>query len=407
MRYLFDDHVLDTSRWELRRMGRLIKLRPKVFDVLVYLITHRDRVISRQEFLDRLWPQQFVGEATLNSCVMEARQALGDTGQAQRPIQTLHGRGYRFVAAVEEIGDSPLEQVTKPFTNPPKRLAQAMAASLASATTASAPKDHAPAVEQQLAHRRVTDRPVEPGDPPPTALEGERKPVTILCCGLADGPGLSIQVGSEATYRLMRAFFRLAQDIVQRYAGTLTQRLGDGFIAYFGAPVAHEDHARRAVLAAHELQRRAGEESALREPLRGAPVCLSMGLHTGLVIIGPLGEEVPTLYAALDDTTEMAGQLQRLAGPGIVLMSQATYRLVQEEVRVEAYSAPGMAALLQPLPVYSLCEVMTQRSGVTGRGGRPLSPFVGRRRELAALQALLAQVEAGQGQVVGIVGEPV
>jgi predicted ATPase len=96
----------------------------------------------------------------------------------------------------------------------------------------------------------------------------------------------------------------------------------------------------------------------------------------------------------------------RLASPDTILMSEATRRFVQEEVRVEAYNVPDMAALPQPLPVYRVCEVITQRSGVAGRGGRLLSPFVGRRRELAALQALLAQVEAGQGQVVGIVGEP-
>jgi DNA-binding winged helix-turn-helix (wHTH) protein len=96
----------------LRRTGTLIKLRPKVFDVLTYLIAHRDRVITRQELLEHLWPQQFVGEATLNSCIMEARQAVGDTGQAQRLIQTLHGRGYRFVAAVEEASDSPPAEAT-------------------------------------------------------------------------------------------------------------------------------------------------------------------------------------------------------------------------------------------------------------------------------------------------------
>src|SRR5262252_2844496 len=102
MQYLFGDHALDTSRCELRRTGMRIKLRPKVFDVLTYLIAHRDRVISRQELLEQLWPKQFVGAATLNSCIMEARQAIGDTGQTQRLIQTLHGRGYRFVAAIAE-----------------------------------------------------------------------------------------------------------------------------------------------------------------------------------------------------------------------------------------------------------------------------------------------------------------
>ena len=212
----------------------------------------------------------------------------------------------------------------------------------------------------------------------PDVLEGERKQVTILCCALADARGLAAHVGSEAMYRLMRAFFALAQRVVQRYAGTLTQRLSDGFVAFFGAPVAQEDHARRAVLAALELQQRAREEPALREPLRGASLSTSMGLHTGMVIVGPLGEDAQTLYAALDDTTDMVGRLQRLAGPDTILMSEATRRLVQEEVRVEAYDALDMAELPRPLPVYKVREVMVRRSGVPGRGGRLLSPFVGR-----------------------------
>src|SRR5262249_3125291 len=102
MQYLFGDYALDTSRCELHHTGRRIPLRPKVFDVLSYLIAHRDRVVSRQDLLEHLWPRQFVGEATLKSCIKEARRAVGDTGKAQRLIQTLHGRGYRFVAAVEE-----------------------------------------------------------------------------------------------------------------------------------------------------------------------------------------------------------------------------------------------------------------------------------------------------------------
>ena len=113
MRYLFGDYALDTSRCELRRTGRRIQLRPKVFDVLSYLIAERDRVVSKQDLLEHLWPQQCVGEATLKSCIKEARQAVGDTGKAQRIIQTLHGRGYRFVAAVEEASESPPAEATR------------------------------------------------------------------------------------------------------------------------------------------------------------------------------------------------------------------------------------------------------------------------------------------------------
>src|SRR5919198_3711737 len=118
MQYLFGDYTLDTRRCELHRTGRRIPLRPKVFDVLSYLIAHRDRVVSQQDLLEHLWPQQFVGEATLKSCIKEARQAVGDTGKAQRMIQTLHGRGYRFVAAVEEASERPAKETTHSLLAP-------------------------------------------------------------------------------------------------------------------------------------------------------------------------------------------------------------------------------------------------------------------------------------------------
>src|ERR687891_2301302 len=102
MRYIFDGYILDTLRYELSCRGQAIKLRPKVFEVLAYLIRHRDRMVSKDELLAQLWPKQFIGDGTLNACLMAVRKAIGDSGQGQRRIQTLHGRGYRFVAAVEE-----------------------------------------------------------------------------------------------------------------------------------------------------------------------------------------------------------------------------------------------------------------------------------------------------------------
>ena len=102
MRYIFDGYILDTLRYELSCRGQAIKLRPKVFEVLAYLIRHRDRVVSKDELLAQLWPKQFIGDGTLNACLMAVRRAIGDSGQTQRRIQTLHGRGYRFVPAVEE-----------------------------------------------------------------------------------------------------------------------------------------------------------------------------------------------------------------------------------------------------------------------------------------------------------------
>ena len=100
--YLFDDYTLDIQLYELRHAGVLCPLEPQVFDILLHLIQHRDRVVSREELLEHVWPERFISEATLDHRVMEARQAIGDSGQRQGRIKTLRGRGYRFVASVEE-----------------------------------------------------------------------------------------------------------------------------------------------------------------------------------------------------------------------------------------------------------------------------------------------------------------
>src|SRR5262245_66405527 len=109
MRYAFGDYSLNVQQYELRRAGSFIPLRPKVFHLLVYLLAHRDRVVPRQELCEHLWPKQFVSDATLDACLAQARQAVGDSGRTQRVIQTRHGYGYRFVAAVE-VHDEPVGQ---------------------------------------------------------------------------------------------------------------------------------------------------------------------------------------------------------------------------------------------------------------------------------------------------------
>src|SRR5215831_13694958 len=101
MRYVFGDYSLDTQRYELHRAGTRLHLRPKGFQVLAYLLAHRDRVVPKAELLEQVWPEQFIGDATLNSCIMAVRKALGDRGRTPRFLHTVHGQGYRFVAPVE------------------------------------------------------------------------------------------------------------------------------------------------------------------------------------------------------------------------------------------------------------------------------------------------------------------
>jgi hypothetical protein len=97
MRYAFDDYSLDAQRYELHRAGHPVPLRPKPFEVLAYLLTHRDRVVPKDELLEHLWVGRFVGDATLNSCIKEVRRAIGDSGAVPRLLRTVRGRGYRFV----------------------------------------------------------------------------------------------------------------------------------------------------------------------------------------------------------------------------------------------------------------------------------------------------------------------
>jgi len=236
-----------------------------------------------------------------------------------------------------------------------------------------------------------------------SALEGERKQVTVLFCDLANSTPVAERIGPEAMHTLLNRFFEVALNAVHRYEGTINQFLGDGFMALFGAPLAHEDHARRAVLAALALQRTL-QEADLGKPY-GEECQFRMGLNSGLVVVGSIGDNLRMDYSAIGDTTNLSARLEQIAAPGTVLVSDATSRLVQGYVRLEALPPVEVKGKTEPVPIYTVIGTLPRRSPIASRSERILSPFVGRERELATLEALFAQVEAGQGQVVGIVAE--
>jgi class 3 adenylate cyclase/tetratricopeptide (TPR) repeat protein len=238
-----------------------------------------------------------------------------------------------------------------------------------------------------------------------SAMEGERKQVTVLFCDLAHSTALAAHLGPERMHTLLNRFFALALDEIHRYEGTVNQFLGDGFMALFGAPVAHEDHARRAVLAAIGLQQTLkGHHADLGEPY-GVECTFRMGINTGLVVVGGIGDNLRMDYTAVGDTTNLAARLQQVADPGVTLISEATRRLVQDSVHLDALSPLHLKGMPDPVAAFKILGLNRPRSPLAHRSTRVLSHFVGRARELADLEALLAQVENGQGHVVGIVGE--
>jgi class 3 adenylate cyclase/DNA-binding winged helix-turn-helix (wHTH) protein/tetratricopeptide (TPR) repeat protein len=383
MRYLFGDYVLDTQRAELHGAGAPIKLRRQAFQLLAYLLAHRDRVVPKHELLEHLWPDRFVGDAVLKACITALRKALGDRGRAPRFVRTLHGQGYRFVAAVEAREHLPVDTV-------PSALAQG-SSPLPEAGEGQGEGEHGPGRQLLPSVGRESQ-------------DGEHKQVTVLCGALAEATTLATRLGPEAMYHLMRVVMALAQDTVQRYGGTLFQVSGEGFLALFGAPVAQEDHARRAVLAAFELHQRLHAPDALREQPHSVALCL--GLHTGPVVVGPLVHDPRLPYTAVGDTLHVATRLQQQAAPDTILVSATTYRLVQDEVQGEAWESLTPAIFSTPMDVYAIRDLRRRRAGVPRRDARPLSRFVGRTQELALLHVRLAQALGGQGQVLGIAGEP-
>ncbi len=235
-----------------------------------------------------------------------------------------------------------------------------------------------------------------------SALEGERKQVTVLFCDLANSTALAERLGPEGMHTLLNRFFELSLAEVHRYEGTVNQFLGDGFMALFGAPIAYEDHARRAVLAALGVRQVVGE----RRPELGVDLAVRMGLNTGLVVVGSIGDNLRMDYTAVGDTTNLAARLQQLAKPGAILVSEATARLIRRSVRLEPVGVVSVKGKAEPVAASAVLALRPRRSPLEEAGERALSRFVGRERELTMLRERLGLTESGQGQVVGIVGEP-
>ena len=183
MQYTFGAYTLDTQRYEFCQTGIPLQLHPKVFDLLAYLLQHRDRVVTRQELFDTLWPAQFVSDDALEWVVAAARRAIGDSGRAQRVIKTVRNRGYRWVAPVA-VSSPPL---------PDEALSPDSACDLGATGSAAVP--------------------------PPVA--GERKQVTVLACALSSLVTQAIGMDAETLYTLRQRLFALIQQAVQGY-GWLT-----------------------------------------------------------------------------------------------------------------------------------------------------------------------------------------
>jgi class 3 adenylate cyclase/tetratricopeptide (TPR) repeat protein len=238
------------------------------------------------------------------------------------------------------------------------------------------------------------------------ALEGERKQVTVLFADLKGSMELLADRDPEEARKILDPVLEHMMEAVHRYEGTVNQVMGDGIMALFGAPLAHEDHAVRACYAALDLQaalRRYAEEVRRTQ---GVKLQIRVGLNSGEVVVRAVGNDLRMDYSAVGQTTHLAARMEQLADPGSTLLTADTLRLAEGFVEVKPLGPVLVKGVEAPIEVYELVGAGPLRSRLQAAAARGLTRFVGREGELDQLRQALGRAAGGQGQVVAIVGEP-
>jgi class 3 adenylate cyclase len=237
-----------------------------------------------------------------------------------------------------------------------------------------------------------------------SALAGERKQVTVLFADMVGSLQLSERVDPEEWHRILDRFFQILAEGIHRFEGTINQFTGDGVMALFGAPLAHEDHARRACHAALQLSDDLGVFANLLRT-KGLEIAVRMGLNSGEVVVGGIGDDLRMHYTALGQTVGLASRLEQIAAPGTVYVSEHTARLVEGFFALRALGTPPIKGVTVPVQVFELQGSGPLRTRLDASRQRGFSRLVGRDRELAWLDGILARAAESDGQVVGVVGE--
>ena len=237
------------------------------------------------------------------------------------------------------------------------------------------------------------------------ALIGERKRVTVLFVDIKGSTRLAEQAGAEAWHLILDRYFTLLSAAVHRYEGTVNQYTGDGIMALFGAPLAHEDHAVRACFAALEMQRQVrlyADELRLRS---GLNLSIRAGLNTGEVIVGAIGDDLRMDYTAQGLTVNLAARMEQICEPGRIYATRNTAALAEGYFRLRDLGEMAVAGMDAPLRVYEVEGEGTVKTRLERGLARGAARFVGREAEREQLRAALGEAQAGRGQVVAVVGE--
>ena len=239
-----------------------------------------------------------------------------------------------------------------------------------------------------------------------TALEGERKQVTVLFADLKGSMELLADRDPEEARALLDPELERMMAAVHRYEGTVNQVMGDGIMALFGAPIAHEDHAVRACYAALAMQASVKQHAAEVQRTKGVPIQIRVGLNAGEVVVCSIGSDLHMDYTAVGQTTHLAARMEQMAMPGSILITVDILRLAEGYVQVDPLGFVPIKGLQAPVEVYEVTGAGPVRTRLQAAAARGLTRFVGRDPELDQLRQALDRAGGGHGQVVAVIGEP-
>src|SRR4030043_386909 len=237
-------------------------------------------------------------------------------------------------------------------------------------------------------------------------IEGERKQVTVIFCDMEGFTSLTEKLGSEQMYSIMDEVYGILIHKVHDYEGTVNELTGDGIMALFGAPIALEDAPQRAIRSALAIHREINKFSDQLKSEKKMPfIKMRIGIHTGPVVVGTLGNDLRVEFKAVGDTVNLASRMEGLADPGTTYVTEETFKLSEGFFRFEALGEKKIKGKEEPVKVYQVIAPSTRRTRFDVSAERGLTPFIGRERELELLLDGLERVKAGKGQAFSIISE--
>ena len=238
-----------------------------------------------------------------------------------------------------------------------------------------------------------------------SSIEGERKLVTVLFADVANYTAMAEKLDPEEVHQIMDGCFKILMDEIHKYEGTINQFTGDGIMALFGAPVALEDHAQGACYASLAIQNVIHEYGEKIKQDFGVDFNMRIGLNSGPVIVGAIGDDLRMDYTAVGDITNLASRMESLADAGAIVVSQNTYRISRDFFEFKSKGKVPVKGKKEPQEAYTLLKASEVETRISASVAKGLTKFAGRKKEMATLKETFEKAQSGAGQIVGLVGE--